>query len=95
MKASRYSLEMVSFVPLSLSVSLFPPPFPPSPLPPLPPPPPPPPPPVPPTDPPTSSYAEDVEGWQCVRVLVKIEAGGMQVQDFQGRTPTSVPRRRL
>ena len=49
----------------------------------------------PPTDPPTSSYAEDVEGWQCVRVLVKIEAGGMQVQDFQGRMPTSVPRRRL
>jgi len=91
MKASRYSLEMVSFVPLSLSVSLFPPPFPP-------------PPPggggggggaVPPTDPPTSSYAEDVEGWQCVRVLVKKEAGGMQVQDFQGRMPTSVPRRRL
>ncbi len=88
MKASRYSLEMVSFVPLSLCLSLSssfssfsssssPPP------------------PVPPTDPPTSSYAEDVEGWQCVRVLVKIEAGGMQVQDFQGRTPTSVPRRRL
>ncbi len=85
MKASRYSLEMVSFVPLSLSLSflllfllllLLPP--------------------VPPTDPPTSSYAEDVEGWQCVRVLVKKEAGGgMQVQDFQGRTPTSVPRRRL
>ncbi len=74
MKASRYSLEMVSFVPLSLSLSflllflllllllLLPPP--------------PPPPPVPPTDPPTSSYAEDVEGWQCVRVLVKKEAGG-------------------
>ena len=92
MKASRYSLEMVSFVPLSLCLSLsssF------SSFTTTPPPPPPPPPPVPPTDPPTSSYAEDVEGWQCVRVLVKKEAGGMQVQDFQGRTPTSVPRRRL